>query len=380
MDESEWWTMFLAWETASRDCIDVKRLYIDMAGDLVSGVLLSQILYWHLPMTIGSETRMAAHGCGVMHEEKWWLVKKREDWWEECRITPKQFDRSSDVLIKKDYISIKRFHWHGLPTIHIHLHVRPFLASMKTILFPGNSNLTFGEVGTLPLGKLEFDQRSNYNNDNTREEISGETEREREDPSPTSPVGGRDFSLSVGQGNNTTPAPASPAPHTTPMQGLIPARTRGQATAETSGDQHGCSGQDSATLSAPAPSFPAPGSRAEGTNPRALGTDLRSQGITPRQVTKQVAKDVTAGCAYCDTRGLLELRDGEDRVVLWRCPHDRDAIAAYVAPRGLSLAHAPPVATDGGPAPPASGEGGPAEVFEARAGREAQDEEVDGGN
>jgi len=212
MNDEQLWPLFLAWETASRDCIDVKRLYIDMAGDLVSGVLLSQILYWHLPMTTGSELRMIAHGCGVRHEDKWWLVKKREDWWEECRITPKQFDRSSDVLIKKDYISIKRFHFHGLPTIHLHLHVIPFLASMKMILFPGNSNLTFGEVGTLPLGKLEFDLSSNWNNDNTREEISGKTERESKAPSPTSPEAGVQFSPSVGPGNNTTPAPVSPVP------------------------------------------------------------------------------------------------------------------------------------------------------------------------
>jgi len=218
VNDEHLWPLFLAWETASRDCIDVKRLYIDMAGDLVSGVLLSQILYWYLPAGSGNDMRMVVNGCGVRHEEKWWLVKKREDWWEECRITPKQFDRSSDVLIKKDYISIKRFHFHGLPTIHIHLHVIPFLASMKMILFPVNSNLTFGEVGTLPLGKLEFDQRSNYINDNTREEISGETERERKDPSPPSPGAGGLFSLSVEQGNNTTPLPPFPLPPSDPTR------------------------------------------------------------------------------------------------------------------------------------------------------------------
>ena len=37
-----------------------------------------------------------------------------------------------------------------------------------------------------------------------------EPKEEREDPSPTSPGEGRDFSLSLGQGNNTTPAPVSP--------------------------------------------------------------------------------------------------------------------------------------------------------------------------
>ena len=40
---------FLAWESMSRDTIDVKRVYCDIAGDLVAGVLLSQLIYWHLP-------------------------------------------------------------------------------------------------------------------------------------------------------------------------------------------------------------------------------------------------------------------------------------------------------------------------------------------
>ena len=40
---------FIAWEQVSRDTIDVKRCYVDIAGDLVAGILLSQIVYWHLP-------------------------------------------------------------------------------------------------------------------------------------------------------------------------------------------------------------------------------------------------------------------------------------------------------------------------------------------
>jgi hypothetical protein len=34
---------FLLWEQASRDAIMVKRVYIDMAGDVIAGLMLSQI-------------------------------------------------------------------------------------------------------------------------------------------------------------------------------------------------------------------------------------------------------------------------------------------------------------------------------------------------
>jgi hypothetical protein len=38
-------SVFLGWEAFCRDSIDVKRTYIDAAGgDLVAGILLSQII------------------------------------------------------------------------------------------------------------------------------------------------------------------------------------------------------------------------------------------------------------------------------------------------------------------------------------------------
>lgn len=46
---------FLLWEMRSRDCIKVKRCYIDVAQDLEAGVLLSQIIYWHLPDKEGEQ-------------------------------------------------------------------------------------------------------------------------------------------------------------------------------------------------------------------------------------------------------------------------------------------------------------------------------------
>ena len=95
---------FLQWEAASRDTIDVKRIYIDITGDLAAGVLLSQIMYWYLPIRGGELPRLSQTQYGVFHDDKWWLVKKRTDWWEECRLKPKQFDYYLDNLIKKGFI------------------------------------------------------------------------------------------------------------------------------------------------------------------------------------------------------------------------------------------------------------------------------------
>jgi len=85
---------FLLWEMRSRDCIEVKRCYIDIAKDLESGVLLSQIVYWHLPDKEGQQK------LTVKRDSYWWLAKAREDWWAECRLTPKQFGSDMEVVVR----------------------------------------------------------------------------------------------------------------------------------------------------------------------------------------------------------------------------------------------------------------------------------------
>jgi hypothetical protein len=104
---------FIAWELASRDT--VKRCYVDIAGDLVSGVLLSQIVYWHLPNKEGKSKRQ------VQHKGHYWIAKKRDAWWDECRMTPKQFDRASTVLKKKGLIEVQTFKFDGAPMKHVRL-------------------------------------------------------------------------------------------------------------------------------------------------------------------------------------------------------------------------------------------------------------------
>ncbi len=150
---------FLRWEQASRDTIDVKRCYIDLADDLVAGVLLSQIIYWFLPNRHGSKLR-------VEREGRLWLAKQRTDWWEECRISPKQFDRAIQVLADKGLIEQRRFRFSGSPTVHVWL-------NWPAVVEGVNSILTFGEIANIPLGQMELDESGR-----TRTETTAETTAE----------------------------------------------------------------------------------------------------------------------------------------------------------------------------------------------------------
>jgi hypothetical protein len=113
---------FLRWEERSRDVIDVKRCYIRIAGDLASGVLLSQIVYWFLPSKRTGNPRVT-----IDREGRNWLAKKRDEWWDECCISPKQFDRSIEVLESRGIVTTAVFKFQGSPTKHISLNFEPLI-------------------------------------------------------------------------------------------------------------------------------------------------------------------------------------------------------------------------------------------------------------
>lgn len=93
----------------------VHHAYVDIAGDLVAGALLGQILYW---FGAGKDGKTRAR---IVKDGHYWIAKARADWWDEIRITPKQYDRAAKILKDKGLIEIKTFKFAGNPTTHIRL-------------------------------------------------------------------------------------------------------------------------------------------------------------------------------------------------------------------------------------------------------------------
>ena len=148
------WKSFLAWEAASRDTIDVKRCYIDVAKDIIAGILLSQIIYWFLP---GKNHRPRVT---IQKQGRYWLAKKREDWWDECRITPKQFDRAIGILEEKGIVTTRVFKFGPETTKHISLEWEHFLSLLNDIIgatYPGedSNNSSPAPVPDFPKGKFQ---------------------------------------------------------------------------------------------------------------------------------------------------------------------------------------------------------------------------------
>ncbi|MGX5475973.1 conserved phage C-terminal domain-containing protein [Bacillus toyonensis] len=135
-------------ETFARSGYMVRLAYVDITGDLIAGILLGQIVYWYMPNEQGkSKLRVKKQG-------EFWLAKSREDWKEEIRITPKQYDRAIKILIEKGFVEVKKFKFNGAPTNHIKLNISEVTERVKWIL-------TFGEIPNSPLGEMELTETVN---------------------------------------------------------------------------------------------------------------------------------------------------------------------------------------------------------------------------
>lgn len=89
--------------------------YVDIAGDLIAGALLGQILYW---FGTGKDGKSRAR---IVKDGHFWIAKTRADWWDEIRISPKQYDRAAKILKDKGFIEVKTFKFYGNPTTHIRI-------------------------------------------------------------------------------------------------------------------------------------------------------------------------------------------------------------------------------------------------------------------
>lgn len=120
------WDDFLKWEQGTLDVLDFKKIYVDMAGgDINAGLVLSEIVYWHLPNQNGqSKLRVRKHG-------KYWIAVRRNDWWDRVRISPKQADRAIGLLIKRGLIEKCRAKFKGEPTVHVRIVPAGFLEHLE---------------------------------------------------------------------------------------------------------------------------------------------------------------------------------------------------------------------------------------------------------
>lgn len=88
--------------------------YIDIAGDLTAGVLLSQIMYW-----FDKDSKNECVRTKIKKKGYFWIARRRDEWANEIRVAPKQYDSAMKKLKAKKLVIVEKFKINGAPTTHI---------------------------------------------------------------------------------------------------------------------------------------------------------------------------------------------------------------------------------------------------------------------
>jgi hypothetical protein len=151
---------FILWESAEKEVVVAKKMYIDVCEDLIAGILMSQIVYWHLPgqKQGAEETKLKVKKRNAeTGEYEFWLAKGRADWYDEIRISPKQFDNAIKKLISKGFVEKKVFRFHNDPMVHVRVIWDVFLQEIEKVL--DKKDLSDLEpLGYSPKGKNDIPQ------------------------------------------------------------------------------------------------------------------------------------------------------------------------------------------------------------------------------
>ena len=117
---------FLRWEDSSNDIIDFKKIYVDMAGDLIAGLVLSELIYWYLPSKDTGRNKLR-----VKHDGYLWIASRYKDWHDRARITESQAERAIKILVDKGLLIKAIFKFNGEPTVHVRIVEDKFLSLLQ---------------------------------------------------------------------------------------------------------------------------------------------------------------------------------------------------------------------------------------------------------
>lgn len=133
-------------------CNHTFHKYIDITGDLIEGTLLSRILYWFAP------TKDKKSKLRIFKDDHYWIAKQRRDWWEEIRITERQYDKAIKELVKKDFVITAKYKFNSMPTIHI----RPNYEAIDKAVTLWEENLKEEIMAEEEMSELHNMQDGNY--------------------------------------------------------------------------------------------------------------------------------------------------------------------------------------------------------------------------
>ena len=132
----EWYWGF---EKSLPHCL-VKVAYVNLTGDLASGVLLSQLAYWFRPTKTGQSRLKVISTSGRLV-----VAKRHEDWARECGLTARQVRYALRKLEDLDLVQVTVERFNGAPTTHIWLNLDVLKEKIGGVVEEGSWADVFGQ-------------------------------------------------------------------------------------------------------------------------------------------------------------------------------------------------------------------------------------------
>jgi len=148
----------------------VKREYVRIAGELVAGTLLSQLVYWHRPDSHGQSK------LRVIHDGRHWLAKTRETLAADCFMTLRQYKRAMSVLQGLGLVEVRTYKFSGRPVSHFSLNLEVLESELRKLqkVLPDGTEGTYNAVQNVQSDGYEKSQ----SNIKTSKETSVESVKE----------------------------------------------------------------------------------------------------------------------------------------------------------------------------------------------------------
>lgn len=122
---------------ATNEGVWVRLGLVDVAGDVLAGLLLSQIAYWTPRAT-------------VERQGAFWIVKAHGEWWDEVRLTEKQARRALQVLVDGGLVETHVWKWNGTPKLHVRIVAEALEAGLARLAQEGKSTCPQGREDPPP--------------------------------------------------------------------------------------------------------------------------------------------------------------------------------------------------------------------------------------
>lgn len=127
VEANDFFSTWLMAEAADHDAIKVKRVYIDInEGNLIDGVLFSQIMYWH-----GINRETGKPRMSIVKDNHLWLAREYSEWYEECRVNYESARASIGRMVKRGLLVKKVYRFNGMATVHIRIDPAAFETAIK---------------------------------------------------------------------------------------------------------------------------------------------------------------------------------------------------------------------------------------------------------